>query len=74
MSAGCTDSERVGEYDKPVKNLLGDIPKFTPTNCNFFKQTISQREQADLLSSNDRTKRTRLTTDRVHPIYDRRNF
>ena len=73
MAAGNKDVNVVGEIDKPGKNHLSDIPRFTPFNCNFFKQTISSKEQTDLLSK-DRSSKERLTSNKTHPKYDRKRY
>ena len=72
QSAGTKDTKTVGEHRK--KNLgLSDLVRFTPYNCNFFKQTISKEEHQRLLQKN-REDKEKLTQDKCHPIYDRKNF
>lgn len=73
MAAGCKDVKQIGDYERPSLNLLNDIPKFTPTNCGFFKQTISRKEQTEF-ASKERSKHERLTSDKVHPVYDKKNY
>lgn len=49
QSAGNVDLKVVGEMaSKESAGALYDMPKFTPYNCNFFKQTITQSQQARL--------------------------
>ena len=43
MSAGNKDIYVVGDQKKEKEGALSDMPKFTPYNCGFFKQTISSK-------------------------------
>ena len=77
MAAGNKDTKiLVGDQEgKMEEGRLNDLPKFTPFNCNFFKQTISATEQADKLLQKSTSKdEPRLTSDKVNPIYDQKNF
>lgn len=72
MAAGNKDLKILGDKENKKEGYLNDIPKFTPFNCNFFKQTISATEQADkLLSKKSGKDAPRLTCDKIHPIYDK---
>lgn len=72
MAAGNKDLKILGDQEGKNDGVLNDIPKFTPFNCNFFKQTVSASAQADKLLQKSVSKDApRLTTDKVHPIYDK---
>ena len=77
MAAGNKDLKVIGEPDPSELGLLHDIPKFTPLNCNFFKQTISAAETAGRLEQSGKRERgqnreLRLTSDKANPVYDKR--
>ena len=75
MAAGNKDLKILGDKENKSESYLNDIPKFTPFNCNFFKQTISATEQNDkLLAGKSGKDAPRLTCDKIHPIYDKARF
>ena len=79
MAAGNKDTKVLGDPESKKEGRLNDMPKFTPFNCNFFKQTISATEQADKLlqkSSKDNrdSEEPRLTSDKTNPIYDKKRY
>ena len=75
MSAGNKDIKAVGENGKAKEGALSDMPQFTPFNCNFFKVTLSSKSQEKLMAKDrDRSNEARLTSDKIHPIYDTKNF
>lgn len=74
MQAGNKDVKAVGDHHKE-KEELSDLPRFTPFNCNFFKVTLSSKSQEKLMSKDrDRSNEARLTSDKIHPIYDTKNY
>ena len=74
-SAGFTRKDVKADQNHKNEGALSDLPKFTPLNCNFFKQTISAQAQSKLLAKDrDRSSEARLTSDKTHPIYDAKNY
>ena len=61
MVAGNKDTNMVGDISAHADRQLTDIPRFTPFNCNFFKQTIAAGAQSKLLSKDRGPAEQRLT-------------
>ena len=75
LAAGNKDLKVLGDQQKNKDGSLNDIPKFTPFNCNFFKQTVSATEQADkMLHKSANKDEPRLTSDKINPVYDRARY
>ena len=72
MAAGEKDTKKVGAIEHKTQGMLQDLPKFTPYNCNFFKQTISAEQQKKLLEGDRGCEK--LTSDKTNPIYDTKRF
>ena len=79
LQAGNRDINVVGDHKKEKDGPLSDLPKFTPYNCGFFKQTISSKSQQKLQQGikdrNRSSEEAKLTSDKVkNPIYDTKNY
>lgn len=74
MAAGNKDTNVLGEPESKKEGSLNDIPKFTPFNCNFFKQTISATDQAKITKSGKDNEAPRLTSDKVNPLFNAKSF
>ena len=72
MVAGNKDTNMVGDVSAHSEKALADIPRFTPFNCNFFKQTIAASAQSKLLSKDRGPAEQRLIQDNTHPLYDKK--